>query len=74
MLTNRFTFLCTKEDRQIIIRLANSIQRSQGDTLRFLLHEANKALAFSQNVDQISNEYTAHLAERITNKIKENQL
>ena len=73
MLTERFTFLCTKDDRLTIIRLAKIIQRPQGDMMRFLLHEANNALVLSQNLDESAIGPATQIIERISKKIKENQ-
>ena len=36
----RFTFLCTKEDRRDLKRLAEYLHRSQGDTIRMLIRNA----------------------------------
>ena len=44
MLTDRFTFLCTKEDRRLLEQLAKYLQRSNGDAIRFLIREALPAL------------------------------
>ncbi len=40
MRTNRFTFLCTTEERKMITVLARFFQRSQGDTIRYLIRVA----------------------------------
>lgn len=36
----RFTFLLTKEERRALAVLAVHLRRSQGDTVRWLVHEA----------------------------------
>ena len=41
----RFTFLCNKQERKLIEALAHRLQRSQSDTMRFLVrHAANDFL------------------------------
>ena len=37
MRDQRFTFLCTEEERQGLSDLADRLQRSQSDTVRFLI-------------------------------------
>jgi len=44
MRTLRFTFLCNKEERHLITALAETLQRSQSDALRWLVREAAKEL------------------------------
>jgi hypothetical protein len=36
----RFTFLCTKDERVQLTKLAAHCQRSQSDTIRFLIRQA----------------------------------
>jgi hypothetical protein len=40
MNTNRFTFLCTQEERQDLERLAEYHHRSKGDMVRVLIRTA----------------------------------
>jgi hypothetical protein len=37
MRDQRFTFLCSSEEHQLLIDLAERLQRSQGDTIRYLI-------------------------------------
>ncbi len=37
----RFTFLCNKEERRKLKTLAEHLHRSQGDTIRLLIHYAS---------------------------------
>lgn len=37
MRDQKFTFLCSKQERQLLAELANTLHRSQGDTVRFVL-------------------------------------
>lgn len=37
----RFTFLCNKEERLRLKTLAEHLHRSQGDTIRLLIHYAS---------------------------------
>lgn len=39
-----FTFLVNRRERELIAELAKRLQRSQGDTLRFLVREAHGQL------------------------------
>ena len=41
----RFTFLCNKDERHMISVLADELQRSQSDTVRFVIREAIKRIA-----------------------------
>jgi hypothetical protein len=40
MLNKRFTFLCSEEERDKLTRLAQSLHRSRGNTIRLLIREA----------------------------------
>lgn len=40
----RFTFLCTKQERRAIAELATWLQRSQSDAVRFVVVEAARQL------------------------------
>ncbi len=40
----RFTFLCNQNERQLIAVLAAHLQRSQSDTVRFVVIEAARQL------------------------------
>lgn len=44
----RFTFLVTREERQLIAALANRLQRSQSDAVRFLVRGAAQELGVIQ--------------------------
>ena len=44
MRTLRFTFLCNEEERQLIAALAETLQRSQSDALRYLVRETAEKL------------------------------
>ena len=44
MRTLRFTFLCTEEERGLIVALAKTMKRSQSDALRWLVRETAKEL------------------------------
>ena len=55
MRNQRFTFLCTKEERLILERLAFSCKRSRGDTIRQLIHEAmQKMLADAEKTSSLT--------------------
>ena len=43
MLNKRFTFLCSEEERDKLTRLAQSLHRSRGDSLRLLLRQATQS-------------------------------
>ena len=38
MRDKRFTFLCSQDERQLLKVLSVHLQRSQGDTVRYLIH------------------------------------
>ena len=40
----RFTFLCTNQERKVITDLANNLQRSQSDAVRYVVIEAARQL------------------------------
>ena len=40
MRTIRFTFLCSNTERQLIAELAEALQRSQSDALRWIIRAA----------------------------------
>lgn len=40
MLKERFTFLCDRQERQLLATVAKQLRRSQSDTIRLLIHEA----------------------------------
>ena len=40
----RFTFLCNQDERRILAALADRLQRSQSDTVRWLIREAVQEL------------------------------
>jgi hypothetical protein len=40
----RFTFLCNDQERQAIAELANRLQRSRSDAVRFVVVEAARQL------------------------------
>lgn len=42
--TERFTFVCNAQERALIIKLAERLQRSQSDAVRFVLINAAKEL------------------------------
>ena len=44
MHNTRFTFLCTKDEKLSLERLAAFYQRSKGDTVRFLIHKEAQAI------------------------------
>ena len=53
MRKQRFTFLCSKDERRLITVLANLLQRSQGDAVRFVvINEARKLSAQGQPIDR----------------------
>lgn len=45
MRDSRFTFLCTPDERRMLVTVAEKLQRSQGDAVRFLVREASRDLA-----------------------------
>lgn len=47
MRTERFTFVCSLEERQVLRTLSNHLYRSQGDTIRFLMKEATMKFGIS---------------------------
>lgn len=54
MRTNRFTFLCSDADRAALTRIAEYLERSESDTLRWLIRRADRDLernALSQIID-----------------------
>jgi len=48
MRTYRFTFLCNREERRLLATLAEKIQRSQSDALRWLVRGAVKELQIKE--------------------------
>ncbi len=40
----RFSFLCNKDERRIIAELADRLQRSQSDTVRYIVVNAAREL------------------------------
>ena len=44
MLTERFTFLCSQEERKLLHAISKYLHRSQGDTVRFLIRAAASEL------------------------------
>jgi hypothetical protein len=50
----RFTFLVNKEERQLITTLAEQLQRSQSDAIRFVVTEAAKTLQEQKSNEQKS--------------------
>jgi hypothetical protein len=50
MRTKRFIFLCDLEERRLIRVVAETLRRSQGDALRYLVYKAARELGLiSQN-------------------------
>jgi hypothetical protein len=45
----KFTFLCNQEERHMITAVANRLNRSQGDMLRFLIRSAVQELQLGLN-------------------------
>lgn len=52
MKDQRFTFLCSREERALITELARRLERSEGDTMRVALRELSKRME-SRRTDQI---------------------
>ncbi len=44
MRTCRFTFLCNREERQLLRAIAKRLSRTESDTVRWLLREAAREL------------------------------
>jgi hypothetical protein len=42
--TDRFTFLCDRDDRRMLAAIAESLQRSQSDSVRWLIRNAASRL------------------------------
>ena len=49
----RFTFICNKDERRIIAELAKRLQRSQSDTVRFVVINAACELASHSPIPSI---------------------
>jgi hypothetical protein len=71
MLTERFTFLCTKEERRLIRHLAKCFQRSQGGVIRFLIREAITALPIMPDFDKRGEKATNDVVDTDVNASKE---
>jgi len=48
MRNQRFTFLCSIEERQLLTALAKHLQRSQSDSIRILLLKAARELGWKK--------------------------
>jgi len=59
--TIRFTFLCNTSERQLIIAIAEHLNRSQGDAIRFLIRTAVQELKTEPAKDQ----------RKVTNSVEE---
>jgi hypothetical protein len=55
MLNKRFTFLCTEEERDELTRLAQSLHRSRGDTIRLLIRDAVQAISQASEICRSGN-------------------
>ena len=53
MRNKRFTFLCNKEERWLIARIAKRLNRSQGDAVRFLINAAAQELGIGKEEETI---------------------
>lgn len=61
----RFTFLCNRDERKIIAEIADKLQRSQSDAVRFVVLNAAKCLAdIPQVQEQIKLHQEAHVETR----------
>jgi hypothetical protein len=47
MRDQKFTFLCDENERDLLSALADHMRRSQGDTIRFLLHNAAQEIGLN---------------------------
>ena len=56
MRDRRFTFLCTEEERQLLTDIAGYLQRSQGDSVRYLLRLFADDMMF-RDMDGLSRPY-----------------
>ena len=45
--TERFTFICSKLDRELLAAIATKLNRSQGDAIRILIYRAADELGIS---------------------------
>jgi hypothetical protein len=50
--TIRFTFICNIQERQLITAIAEHLNRSQGDAIRFLIRTAAQELKTEPTEDQ----------------------
>ena len=50
--TQRFSFLCNDEERRILTALAQRLQRSQSDSVRWLIREAAHELKVKPQREQ----------------------
>ena len=62
MRDQRFTFLCNRDERRLIERLASKLHRSKGDALRWLLRKA--ALEFGWLAPDEMQDFEQDEAER----------
>jgi hypothetical protein len=53
MLNERFTFLCSEDERDDLTNLAKSLHRSQGDTIRMLIRHAIRMELSDIDLDDI---------------------
>jgi len=49
MRDKRFTFLCSPDERQLLKVLSVHLQRSQGDTVRYLIHRFSAEFLHGEN-------------------------
>lgn len=55
----RFTFLCTKEEKYLLSKIAEQMERSKGSTVRVLIYGAAEKLGISRQkvkINKLSNQ------------------
>ena len=53
----RFTFLCNRNERLMIALLANQLQRSQSDAIRFIIRQAIKGFGFDDKLQNMKKKH-----------------
>jgi len=52
--SERFTFLCNADERKLITAIAKHLNRSQADSIRFLVNVATKELLTDEHDDLVN--------------------
>ncbi|GIL15286.1 MAG: hypothetical protein BroJett039_04590 [Chloroflexota bacterium] len=70
MRNNRFTFVCSEDERRILAALADYLNRSQSDALRLLIREAARELITDANAHAARSTDAAPRSEGVKHAIE----